>query len=58
MVFVFGIIASGTEVFFEIAGIAFTAETLSLLAAGIFLLSHSTKDLLKFFVPGDEDEPS
>jgi predicted tellurium resistance membrane protein TerC len=58
MVFVFGFIASGTEVLFEIAGIAFTAETLSLLAAGIFLLIHSTKDLLRFFVAGDEDEPS
>ena len=44
MVVVFGFIASGTEVLFEIAGIAFTAETLSLLAAGIFLLIHSPKN--------------
>jgi predicted tellurium resistance membrane protein TerC len=58
MVFLFGFIASGTEVLFEIGDIAFTAETLSLLAAGIFLLIHSTMELLRFFVPGSEDEPS
>jgi predicted tellurium resistance membrane protein TerC len=58
MVLVFGFIASGTEVLFEIAGIAFTTETLSLLAAGIFLLIHSTMELLRFFVPGKDDEPS
>lgn len=58
MVIIFGFIASGTELLFEIAGIAFTAKTLSLLAAGIFLLIHSTMELLRFFVADDEDESS
>ena len=58
MVVLFGFIASGTEVLFEIAGIAFTAETLSLLAAGIFLLIHSIMELVKFFFAADVNEPA
>jgi predicted tellurium resistance membrane protein TerC len=37
LVLVFGFLASGTEPLFKIFGIEFTAETISLLAAGIFL---------------------
>jgi predicted tellurium resistance membrane protein TerC len=57
LVILFGYIASGTEVLFEAFGIEFTAETLSLLAAGIFLLIRSTRDLIRFFIGEDEDEP-
>ena len=57
LVILFGYIASGTEVLFEIFGIEFTAETISLLAAGIFLLIRSTRDLIRFFIGHDEDEP-
>jgi predicted tellurium resistance membrane protein TerC len=38
LVVVFGYLASGTEVLFEVFGISFTVETLSLLAAGLFLI--------------------
>jgi predicted tellurium resistance membrane protein TerC len=58
LVILFGFIASGTEVLFEAFGIEFTAETISLLAAGIFLLLRSARDLLRFFTGEDEDEPA
>jgi len=57
LVIFFGYLASGTEVVFEILGIEFTAETLSLLAAGIFLLLRSTRDLFRFFLGVEEAEP-
>ncbi len=56
LVIIFGFLASGTEVLFEIFGISFTAETLSLLAAGLFLLIRSTRDLVRFFMGEDESE--
>jgi predicted tellurium resistance membrane protein TerC len=56
LVVIFGFLASGTEVLFEIFGIAFTAETLSLLAAGLFLLIRSTRDLVRFFMGEDGPE--
>ena len=58
LVLLFGYIASGTEVLFEAFGIEFTAETLSLLAAGIFLLVRSSRDLIRFFIGHEEDEPA
>jgi predicted tellurium resistance membrane protein TerC len=57
LVILFGYIASGTDVLFMAFGIEFTAETISLLAAGIFLLIRSTRDLIRFFIGEDEDEP-
>jgi predicted tellurium resistance membrane protein TerC len=57
LVILFGYIASGTDVLFMAFGIEFTAETISLLAAGIFLLIRSTRDLIRFFTGEDEDEP-
>ena len=57
LVVIFGFIASGSEVLFVAFGIEFTAETLSLLAAGIFLLVRSARDLVRFFIGEDEDEP-
>lgn len=56
LVLLFGYIANGTEVLFEVFGIEFTAETLSLLAAGIFLLVRSTRDLIRFLLGQDEAE--
>jgi predicted tellurium resistance membrane protein TerC len=55
LVVVFGYLASGTEVLFEVFGISFTVETLSLLAAGLFLLIRSTRDLVRFFMGGQEE---
>lgn len=56
LVLLFGYIASGTEVLFEVFGIEFTAETISLLAAGLFLLIRSTRDLIRFFTGKGGDE--
>jgi predicted tellurium resistance membrane protein TerC len=56
LVIFFGYLASGTEPLFEIFGLEFTAETLSLLAAGIFLLIRSTRDLFRFFVGVEQEE--
>jgi predicted tellurium resistance membrane protein TerC len=56
LVIIFGYLASGTEPLFVIAGIEFTAETLSLLAAGIFLLFRSSRDLFRFFFGSQEEE--
>ena len=56
LVIIFGYLASGTEPLFEIFGLEFTAETLSLLAAGIFLLLRSTRDLFRFFFGLKEKE--
>jgi len=56
LVIVFGFLASGTEELFEVFGISFTAETLSLLAAGLFLLIRSSRDLIRFFIGQDEPE--
>ena len=58
MVLIFGFIASGTEVLFELIGIEFTAETISLLAAGIFLFNRSSGELAKFFLGKDDDQPA
>jgi len=58
MVLTFGFIASGTEVLFELIGIEFTAETISLLAAGIFLFNRSSRELAKFFLGKDDDQPA
>jgi predicted tellurium resistance membrane protein TerC len=58
MVLVFGFIASGTDVLFEIFGIEFTAETISLLAAGIFLFVRTTRELINFLIGKDEDQPA
>ncbi len=57
LVIIFGFIASGTEVLFEVFGIAFTPETISLLLAGSFLLVRSSRDLVSFFGDGEESEP-
>jgi len=57
LVVIFGFIASGTEVLFEVFGIAFTPETISLLLAGSFLLVRSSRDLVSFFGDGEEVEP-
>ena len=57
LVVLFGFIASGTEVLFEVFGIAFTPETISLLLAGSFLLVRSSRDLISFFGDGEESEP-
>lgn len=56
LVLIFGYLASGTEPLFVIAGIEFTAETLSLLAAGIFLFFRSSRDLFRFFFAGQEEK--
>ena len=56
LVLIFGYLASGTEVLFELFGIEFTAETLSLLVAGLFILIRSARELFRFFIPGDETE--
>lgn len=58
MVVIFGFIASGTEVLFEIFGIEFTAETISLLAAGIFLFVRTIRELVSFFIGKDDDQPA
>jgi predicted tellurium resistance membrane protein TerC len=58
LVIIFGYMASGTKVLFEIFGIEFTAETLSLLAAGIFLLIRSIRDLFRFFLGVEQEEPA
>jgi predicted tellurium resistance membrane protein TerC len=58
LVIIFGYLASGTKVLFEIFGIEFTAETLSLLVAGIFLLIRSTRDLFRFFLGAEQEEPA
>ncbi len=55
MVVIFGFIASGTEVLFVAFGIEFTAETLSLLAAGLFLFVHTTRELVRFFFDKDDN---
>ena len=56
LVIIFGYLASGTEPLFVIAGIEFTAETLSLLLAGIFLLFRSSRDLFRFFFDAQDEE--
>jgi predicted tellurium resistance membrane protein TerC len=58
LVLVFGFLASGTEPLFKIFGIEFTAETISLLAAGIFLVVRSTRELFNFFFGSEESESS
>jgi predicted tellurium resistance membrane protein TerC len=57
LVILFDYIASGTEVLFEVFGIEFTAETISLLVAGIFLLVRCARDLIRFFLGHDENDP-
>jgi predicted tellurium resistance membrane protein TerC len=57
LVIIFGYLTSGTEPLFVLFGIEFTAETISLLAAGIFLFVRSSKDLYDFFFDSEEDEP-
>jgi predicted tellurium resistance membrane protein TerC len=58
LVLIFGFLASGTEPLFEIFGIEFTAETIALLAAGIFLIIRSTRELFDFFFGSEESEPA
>jgi predicted tellurium resistance membrane protein TerC len=58
LVIIFGFLASGTEPLFTLFGIEFTAETISLLVAGIFLFIRSTRDLFNFFYGSDESESS
>lgn len=55
LVILFGYLASGTEPLFVFAGIEFTAETISLLLAGIFLFIRSSRDLFRFFFVPDQD---
>jgi predicted tellurium resistance membrane protein TerC len=49
LIAIFTFLFSGTEPLFELFGITFTAETLSLLGAGIFLFIRSSRDLVNFF---------
>ena len=56
LVLIFGYLASGTETLFELFGVEFTAETLSLLAAGLFILIRSARELFRFFIGDDEPE--
>lgn len=58
LIIIFGYLASGTEPLFELFGIEFTAETISLLIAGIFLFARSTRDLFSFFFGSEESETS
>jgi len=58
MVIIFGFIASGTEVLFVAFGIEFTAETISLLAAGLFLFVHTTREFIRFLIGKDDDKPT
>jgi len=58
LVLIFGFLASGTEPLFELFGIEFTAEMIALLAAGIFLIVRSTRELFDFFFGSEESEPS
>ncbi len=56
LVLIFGYLANGTESLFELFGIEFTAETLSLLGAGLFLLIRSARELVRFIIGDDEPE--
>ena len=56
LIALFTFVISGTEPLFEIFGIQFTVESLSLLAAGSFLFVKSSQELLAFLRGEDDDQ--